>query len=311
MIKDIIYNINDENFNINRYLLISNKSAKINCVNGKCFFIKGTDYYTDEKYKLLYNEGVNNILYPKVNEKGNFVNKKRINNEELLYYISDYYKDDVMSIEYKAKHLIDELTNLHLHTRFKKELTKEKSRKKLEDIYQYLQYKFNLLESFVRSVECSPFDENSILILKNYHYLLDCKNIMAKLNKKIIYDVKNNKSIYHSFIHNNPKIDHLIVNNGKCYLISLEKSKIGIPSLDIVKYYMECESYNIDIKLIILNYFENYDDEFYLNYFYFFVLLFYIKGIIIYNNNYITSQSFVYGALKIKKFIEKFELLSV
>ena len=131
---------------------------------------------------------------------------------------------------------------------------------------------------------------------------------MAKINKKLIVDVKNNKSVYYSFIHNNPKKSHLLVSNGNSYLISLEKSKMGIPSLDIVKFYLENESLNIDIKELIIDYFSKYDDDFYINYFYFFVMLYYIKGIVIINNDYITSQSIVFATKKLSLFIERFSL---
>ncbi len=290
--------------NIDTYYKISSKSAKIKCHGGNCFFVKETELYTDEKYDLLANQGVPNILYPRKNKDNRYVNNEKNN----LYIVSDYIKQINISNEYRAKYLFEELVSLHLTTRYKKVLSTSQSRKKMEELYEYLQYKFNTLESFIRSVECQPFDENSIVVLKNYQYILDCKKIMAKYNKKLVFDIKNSKSVYYSFVHNNPKIYHILMSNEGNYLISLEKSKMGIPILDIVKFYLFNENLNIDIKQIITNYLDSYEDEFYYNYFYFFVMVYYIKGIIVLDKEYVTSQSFVFAANKLKKFKDLFEL---
>lgn len=287
----------------NKYIPISSKSAKIECCNGKCYFVKKTNVNTDEKYRLLYNQGVHNVLYPKI-INGRYVNVK----DNQTFILSDYYDSDVISNEYKTVNIIKELQVLHEQTKVKRVLSPNNSRKKMEEIFDYLTYKFNALEAFVRSVECGDYDENSILILKNYQYIIDSKKIMAKINKKLILYIKNNKSVYYSFVHNNPTNNHLLVSNGNSYLISLEKSKLGIPSLDIVKYYIQNESIGVDIKELITEYFSRFDDSFYIEYFYFFVMFYYIKSINIVNNDYITSQTFVYAANKLNFFIERFDL---
>ena len=289
--------------NVQSYVPLTEKTAKIKCENNNCFFLKETELYTNEKYNLLYNQRNESFLYPKrINDK--FV--VSLNNK--LYILSDYHQSINITDEYKSIHMMNQLSDLHRSTQYKKVLSKESSRKKMEDLYEYLQYKFSVLESFVRSVECSEFDENSIMILKNYQYILDAKKIMAKYNKKLIVDIKNNKSVYYAFIHNKPKLSHLLVSDSGNYLVSIENSKMGIPSLDIVKYYLYNENLNIDIKQIILDYFSSYEDEFYFNYFCFFVMVYYIKGIVVLEKDYVTSQSFVYAALKLNKFIKMFEL---
>ena len=42
----------------------------------------------------------------------------------------------------------------------------EFSRKNMEQLFEYLDYKFAALEMFIRSIETRPFDEYSIVILK-------------------------------------------------------------------------------------------------------------------------------------------------
>lgn len=284
---------------------LTNKTYKVKCINGNCFVIKKTELYISEKYEFLKSLGVDNVLYPIVNNNNRFVSNDNGN----LYYVMNFVDNKLEYGEIKANKLKEELMKLHFNTSFKKELSVKNSRKKMEDIYEYLQYKFNVIEVFIRSVEARPFDEYSIIILKNYHYILDAKKIMAEYQKKLIRYIKEGKSVNYSFVHNNPKLNHIVEKGGNNYLISLEKSKVGIPSLDIVKLYLEVENINIDKKEFIMDYFNRYDDEFYFDYFCFFILFYYIKGIIINDKDYVSSQSFLYAASSIKKFITTFDLL--
>lgn len=301
--------INDSNslygIRLKSFSPISKNTFKCKCENGNQYFLKTTDLYTQEKFKFLLNQGVENILYPIKNKRGDFITRSRASNFYLTLYIPDFY----MVNEVKGANLAHELTELHKHTAYKKQLSAYASRRKMDEIFNYLQYKFTSLELFIRTIEARRFDEYSITFLKNYHVLLDAKRIMAKLQRRIIEDIKNKKSVYFSFIHNNPKLEHLLYSEGMRYLISIERAKIGIPSLDMAKFYLENEELNIDIKNIVLSYFEKLGDEFYFNYFCFLVLLYYVKGIVIIDKDYVSSQSFLYATHSISKFIKLFDLL--
>ncbi len=286
------------------YVPMSDKAFKCKAVEGNEYFVKKTDLYTQEKYRFLYHQGVDNVLYPLENTKNEYISK----NENDEYYIMPFVSDFYMLDEIKAGRMIDELIHLHKTTSFQKNLSVSHSRRKVEEILDYLNYKFSLIESFIRTLEAQDFDEYSIPILKNYHILLDSKKIMIKYNKKIIYAIKESKSVYYCFLHNNPKLDHLLITSGRQYLVSIENGKIGIPSLDIAKFYVENCDLNIDMKTIIKKYFSMYDDDFYFDYFCFLVFLIYIKGLIIDEKDYITTQSFLYTTQSIEKFIHTFDL---
>lgn len=286
------------------YNKITSKTYKLVCEEGKCYVMKKTSLYTNEKYNFLRSQGIDNVVYPIQNTMGKYVTKK----DNQLYYLMEYFPTVETLDEIKASQMNNQLIDLHLNTYYKKQLSPKNSRKKMEDIYEYLQYKFNVIEVFIRTLEARPFDEYSITILKNYHYILDAKKAMGKLQKRLISDIKEKRSVNYSFVHNNPKLNHLINNEGHQYLISLENSKVGIPSLDIVKFYLETEDLNIDKKEIIMNYFSHYSDDFYFDYFCFFVLVYYIKGIVIIDKDYISSQSFLYASSAIKKFMSTFDL---
>jgi len=305
MNRQVFADLRDEyNLQFSSFKPITTKAFRVKCNDENCYFVKKSNLYAQDKYQFLYNQGINNILYPIKNKRGNFVTNRNREN----YYVMDYVKNFDIVGEIKAVNMSEELSKLHFNTYFKRQLSVEFSRNKMEEIYEYLQYKFNLLESYVRTIETRPFDEYSITILKNYHYILDTKKLMAQFHKKIVSDIKSRKSVNYSFIHNNPKLNHLLTTRGNHFLTSIERSKVGIPSLDMAKLYLETEDLNVDIRAFIISYFEKYEDEFYINYFYFLVLLFYIKGIIIYDKDYVSSQSFLYATSSIKKFLDLFDL---
>ncbi len=286
------------------YVPISDKVYKCKCSNGQEYYIKKTELYAKEKYHFLYHQGVENVLYPLQNKRNEFITEQ--DNEE--YYVMPLVPDVYMLNEIKAEKMINELSSLHSKTAFKRNLSVSKSRRKMEEILEYLNYKFVAVESFIRTIEAQQFDEFSITILKNYQFILDCKKELAKVNKKVIQAIKESKSVYYCFLHNNPKLDHVLVNSGRQYFISIEKGKIGIPSLDIAKFYVENEDLNIDLGRMIEDYFSKYDDEFYFDYFEFLVLFIYIKGLTIIEKDYISSQSFISTAQSLQKFFKTFSI---
>ena len=289
-------------FSLAQYEQLSPSTYTALCKMGNKYFIKKTNLYTDEKYMFLYNHGLNNILYPLRNKFDEFVTR----NGTEAFFVSDYISDFYMLDEVRIVSMNEELQKLHFNTNFKRQLSVSKSRHKMEDIYEYLNYKFTVLELFIRTVESRPFDEYSIVILKNYQYILDAKKYLSRFHQKLISAIKDHKSVNYSFIHNNPKLDHLLIFSGKQLLTSIENAKVGIPSLDMAKLYIENAELNVDLKSLIVSYFNKYEDDFYFDYFCFLVLLYYIKSITIIDKDYISAQSFIYISKAIKKFINDF-----
>ena len=178
----------------------------------------------------------------------------------------------------------------------------------MDEIISFLNYQYSIIEAYIKTIESQKYDEFSIPILKNYQYILKTKNIMINKNKSIIKAIKEEKSVFFCFLHNNPKIDHLIIVDGNKYLISIDNGVIGIPSLDIAKFYIENQDIYYDISLQIKEYFNSYNDDFYYDYFIFMVILIYLKGLIIDTKQYISTQSFIYTTDSIKKFLKNFNL---
>ena len=148
-----------------------------------------------------------------------------------------------------------ELRNIHSETSFKRQLKAENLRPKFEEITKQLDYKFSLIETFVRSVESKNLTVFSMPILSNYRYILDAKKELVRLQKMLIVQIKDKISVNYSFVHNNPKIDHLIYSNGSKYLTSIDHSKLGLSSLDMAKLYIETSDLGVDFKSYIVDYY--------------------------------------------------------
>lgn len=279
----------------------SPKSFKISTQSGKIYFLKNTTANAGEKYQFLSNQGINNVLYPILNRDRQFVTKV----DENAFYLSDYVDNNYFVDEVKVVNMYRELHNLHLQTAFKRQLSSNTARPKFEEITRQLEFKFKNLEQFIRSVEMRKLSTYSMPILANYQHILNAKKELIRLQKRIISSIKERESVDYAYVHNNPKLDHLLVFRGSKYLTSLENGKIGISSLDMAKFYVENAHLNVDFKSLIIDYYQN-ENDFYYDYFRFLVLFIYIKRIIIQDLDYISAQSFITNAKCIHRCYELF-----
>lgn len=284
------------------YEPITTKSYKLITNNGKEYFFKETTDVALEKYQYLANQGINNILYPVENIEKRLITKTN----QMSFYINDYIHQVSVREDVKAANMFKELNHLHNQTIIKKTLDPAKSRAKFDELSNQLDYKFRVLEQMVRRVESKPLDLFSMPILENYHIILNAKKELVKLQKRIISSVKARESVNYSFLHNNPSTDHILNIRGVNYLTSIDNGKNGISSLDMAKFYVKNEAYDIDFKSMILN--EYYDEShlFYYDYFRYLVLVIYIKRMPVSTEDYINANSFVDTADAIARYFRNF-----
>ena len=257
--------------NINDYEPITLKAYKIVSDNGKEYFLKETNAVALQKYQYLYNQGVNNVIYPILNRNESFVTRANDSN----YYISEYVKQIKIRNDTRVSNLYNELSILHQQTQIRKSLDPSKSRGKFDELSSQLDYKFRLLEQLVRKIEAKNLDTFTLPVLENYHYILDAKKELVKLQKRLISSIKAHEGVNYSFVHNNPDLDHLLNIKGVNYLSSLDNGKIGINSLDMAKFYVMNEQYDIDFKQLISDKYYDENQLFYYDYFRFLVLVIY------------------------------------
>ena len=281
---------------------LTNKSYKIVCDTKNCFFIKQVPKIVESKYVFLSNQGVNNVLYPILNNDRKYITDFNDKN----FYVNDYIENIVSKEESRAYNMFNALNRLHSSTTIKKQLSTTNSRPKIEEITKQLDYKFVLIEQYIRGLETKPIDKYSMMVLEKYHIILNAKKELVTLQKKIILSIKDKNSVEYSFVHNNPKNDHLIMKNGYQYLTSITKGKIGISSLDMAKFYIENSDIDLDYKEIIFKDYYSQKNSFYYDYFRFLVLFIYIKSIHFSQNDIINKENFVIICNKIEKFMTDF-----
>lgn len=291
---------------LDQFKVITPKTIKFQDINGNNYFLKNTKYNVYEKYMFLNNQNINNILFPLKNKRNEFVTR----NNNSAFYINNYIEDFTIIKEMKFQNMYNELNKLHDQTKIIRQLNPSSSRPKFEEITNRLDYKFKTLENYVRSVEAKNLNIYSMPVLANYQYLLDTKKELVRLQKRIISSVKAKETIEYSFIHNNPKLEHLLNIHGNNYLTSIENSKIGLESLDLAKLYVENENLNIDYTGLLIDRFNNIN-PFYYDYFRYMVLLLYVEGLVLSTDEYINAQMFINTTNSIKKYFDNFKDLSL
>lgn len=281
---------------------ITIKSYKLISENNINFFLKETSKNVLNKYHYLENMGVHNVLYPLLNKEDKYVS----NNNNSFFYVTDYINEVKLREDVKSSSLFYELKTLHNRTSIKKNLDPFKSRYKFDEITNQLDYKYKIIESFVRQVEAKPLNMFSMPVLENYHIILDAKKELIKLQKRLISSIKSHESVNYNFIHNNPSIDHLLNVRGQNYLISLDKSKIGLDSLDYAKYYINNQFIDIDFKSLILNHYHDEEYGFNYDYFRFLVLYIYIMKINLSYEEQVNARNFENVSININKYFSNF-----
>ncbi len=301
-VRGLIENYYD--INVSSSEAITKKAVKLVNEDGTPYFFKRTSYNAPQKYQFLASLGISNILFPILNKNNQYVTQNKYEN----FYLSNFVNDYTLVAEVKAVNMVNELQKLHEKTSFSRQLSPRTARPKFEELTAQLDYKFKLIEEFVRSVESKPLGVYSMPILSNYHHILDAKTELARLQKRLVSRIKEKESVDYTFVHNNPKLDHLLNVRGARYLTSIENGKVGISSLDLAKFYLENEDLNIDMNSIIQKYFGKYDNDFYLDYFRYLVLFMSIKRIVVTDLDYISAQNFINSATSLKRYFDQFSI---
>lgn len=282
---------------------VTKKSYVYECKqNSRNYFLKISPYNGLEKFQFLESQNVDNILYPELNKKYQYLTRE--NGE--AFYITEYFTSNDLIMELKAKNMLSALKYLHEKTSFQRQLSVRLARPKFEEITKQLDYKFRAIENYVRSIESDNLNIFSMPILGNYQYVLDAKKELIMLQKRIISYIKAKEKVDYVFVHNRPSLDHLLNVKGMNYLISIENGKIGINSLDLAKFYINNENLNLDFYELIVNAYFDSTNSFNYDYFRFLVLYIYIKKIVLSSERYLTAQSFINISDSIKKYFNTF-----
>lgn len=278
-----IENVNNVTQNVTLFT-IDNQKYIVKLVSSKC----------NEIYNFIATEQINCISYP----------LKKFKVKDGLYFLYKYEKELEFPSVKKTQQLLDVINDLHKKTSYERKLNK-KNFKYLYRTYKKIDYKFQMLEMYIREAEVKQ-NKNDFewVILSKYSIFLDTKMMMYSLQKKIHDYVDDKISVIYALNHGNPNLTHLY--NKK--LISFDNSYLGLFVSDLAKLYVNCDHINIDWFTLIDQTLSPYGNNFYKIYFKFLVLYIYVINIdfdLVDINN--ACNKYIQLSRKISTFTKNFE----
>ena len=225
----------------NRYV----KNGKATIVDTEIgrFVIKKNNY---NKKIFNYLKSRNFNYYPKI-----------INDLDEEYEISEYIEEIDYPNEQKMLDLINLISLLHSKTTHFKEIDYEDYKQIYEDIKNNIEYLEDYYNEMITIIESHVYmSPSEYLLARNisriFISLNFCKNEIENWYNLIKDKTKQRVVV----LHNNLDLSHFIKNNNS-YLISWDKSKIGIPIFDLYILYKR-HALDYDFSEILKNYEKNY-----------------------------------------------------
>ena len=212
----------------------------------KKYEIKPYRYSTNGKVTIVDTEMGRFAVKPKCDKKEIFSYLKSrsfnyypniINQEDDEYEITEYIEDTEYPNEQKMMDLINLIGLLHNKTTHYKEVDFDDYKEIYEDINNNIEYLSSYYNDIIILIDTHVFMSPSEYLLarnisKLYSALNFCKGELEKWYELIKDKIKQRVVV----LHNNLDLSHFI-RNEKSYLISWDKSKIGIPIFDLYILY--------------------------------------------------------------------------
>lgn len=160
-----------------------------------------------------------------------------LNNQEDKYEITRYIEGYSIPNEQRIIDLIDLVCLLHNKTTHYKEVTEDDYKEIYEDINNNIEHLYSYYNDLITIIESKVYmSPCEYLIARNITKIFETLYFSKKELDNWYQLVKEKRKQRLVVLHNNLELDHFISNDKK-YLISWDKSKIGIPIFDIYKLY--------------------------------------------------------------------------
>ncbi|MCM1371119.1 MAG: hypothetical protein NC181_04465 [Clostridium sp.] len=207
----------------NKVYLIDTKDRKV--------VVKENKYETDI-YNYLKTRNFN--YYPKI-----------LNNENEEYLITEYIEDIDLPKEQKILDLVELVSLLHYKTTHYKEVTEDDYKEIYEDINNNINYLYSYYTDLITFIETKVYmSPSEYLLASNISKLIASLTYSKEELNSWYDDVKKLKKQRLVVLHNNLRLEHFIENETP-YLISWNKSKVGLPIFDLYKLYKRhCLEFN-------------------------------------------------------------------
>ena len=202
-------------------------------------------------------------------ENGKYIIKKKNNKNKYIYdYLKSRNFDYIPKIineneeynipkEQKMIDLINLVSLLHNKTTHFKEITEDNYKEIYEDINNNIEHLHSYYEDLITMIETKVYmSPCEYLIARNITKIFETL-YFSKKELDNWYDLVKEKTKQRLVVlHNNLELEHLLTNEKK-YLISWDKSKIGMPLFDIYKLYKK-HALEFEFSEILKLYEKNY-----------------------------------------------------
>lgn len=173
------------------------------------------------------------------------------------YNIYEYIEEVDNPIEQKAYDMMSMLSLLHNKTTYYKEMDIDEYKEIFESINYKIDSRLNYYNNLINMIETNMFISPShYLVARNISKILGALNY-SKRSINEWYDlVKTRGKKRVVTLYNNVDLNH-IIRNKDIYLISWDKSKIGIPIYDLYNFYLKYSNI-LDFKDLLKHYEDRY-----------------------------------------------------
>lgn len=218
---------------------------------------KTTYIETDNgKYIIKKKNKENKYIYDYLKSR-NFDYIPKIINENEEYEITTYIEEYNIPKEQKMIDLINLVSLLHNKTTHFKEITEDNYKEIYEDINNNIEHLHSYYEDLITMIETKVYmSPCEYLIARNITKIFETL-YFSKKELDNWYDLVKEKTKQRLVVlHNNLELEHFLTNEKK-YLISWDKSKIGMPLFDIYKLYKK-HALEFEFSEILKLYEKNY-----------------------------------------------------
>ena len=217
----------------------------------------------NEKYYIKRKTKNNQYIYDYLKSRNFNYIPKIINTETDNYEITEYLESLKIPDEQKIIDLINLTSLLHNKTTHYKETTIDYYKEIYEDIKNNIEYLYSYYNDLISLIETKIYmSPAQYLLARNISKIFQTLNYANREIENWYESVKEKTKKRLVVLHNNLELDHIIINE-KNYLISWDKSKIGIPIFDLYKLYKK-HALDFDFTELLKKYEKNYplyDDE--------------------------------------------------
>lgn len=219
---------------------------------------KTTLVETEEgRFVVKSNTKKNQYIYDYLKSRNFNYIPKIISDRNDEYEITSYIESYNIPNEQKILDLIDLTALLHNKTTHYKEVTEDDYKEIYEDIINNIEHLYSYYNDLITIIESRVYmSPCEYLIARNISKIFETLNFTREELEQWYKLVKEKKKQRLVVLHNNLELDHFITNE-KNYLISWDKSKIGIPVFDIYKLYLR-HGLDFDFNEILKKYEKNY-----------------------------------------------------